>query len=246
MNFDRFIDLPPHEPSDHKWKIPVSHGPVFGRQVIDAQGLAQLLKSQEANVAAAMPGGFGELLKDADIPGFTERASSTRAAAPASSQGASMGLWAWLLPLVLVGGLAWWFFSEQGREVAQKSAPIQTGSIEKKMTPSSLVVDGTDLGQAWDKTVKGLTKTLGTITDQSSAQSALPQLDTASSELQKLSSQSEKLPQEARSVLATLVTKARPSIEKVFAKVLEIPGVAAVAEPVITKLRARLDELAQA
>ena len=33
VNFDRFINLPPHEPWDHKWNIPVSGGPVFGEQV---------------------------------------------------------------------------------------------------------------------------------------------------------------------------------------------------------------------
>jgi Bacterial protein of unknown function (DUF937) len=217
------------------------------KQGLDAQGLAQLLKSQKDNVEAAMPSGFSDLLKDADIPGFPELAnSSVRSRMPSSSPAPSPSLWMWFLPIVVAVGLAWWLLADRGNEVAEKSSPIKTGSIEKNLDPSSLVVSGTNLGQAWDKVSKGLATSLATIKDPATAQAAMPELDTQSSELQKILTLSESMPMEGRSVLATLVAKTRPSIEKVFAEVLAIPGVSEIAEPVIAKLRENLDKLAQA
>jgi uncharacterized protein YidB (DUF937 family) len=217
------------------------------KQGLDAHGLAQLLKSQKDNVEAAMPNGFSELLKYADIPGFTETtAPSVRSRAPSPSAVMPSNLWMWLLPIAVVAGLTWWLLAERGGEVADKSPPITTGSIEKSLDPSSLVVNGTNLGQAWDKVSKGLATSLATIKDPATAQAAMPELDTESSELQKILTLSESMPMEGRSALATLVANARPSIEKVFAEVLAIPGVSEIAEPVIAKLRENLDKLAQA
>jgi len=217
------------------------------KQGLDASGLAQLLTSQKDNVSAAMPAGFSDLLKDADIPGFSAIAGQTpRAATPTSTKvkTSSRNWTTWLLPLVALAGLAWWFLGDRSSDVPQPP-PAQPAAVEKAPSPTGLVVNGTDLRQSWDKTLKGLTTALGTVADPVSAQSALPQLNAATTELEELAALSGQLPTEGQSVLATLVANARPSIEKVFAKVLAIPGVSQIAEPVINKLRAHLDQLAK-
>ena len=84
------------------------------------------------------------------------------------------------------------------------------------------------------------------VKDTATAQAALPQLEKGSIEFDKLRDLAGKLPIDAKAGFATLVASLRPSIEDLFNKVLEIPGVAPIAKPVINGLRAKLDALSKA
>src|SRR5262245_34888625 len=63
-------------------------------QGLDASGLARLLTSQKANVAAALPSGFSKYLDQTEILGDLK--SATQFAAPTPSQSTS-SVWPWLL-----------------------------------------------------------------------------------------------------------------------------------------------------
>jgi hypothetical protein len=91
-----------------------------------------------------------------------------------------------------------------------------------------------------------LKTTLQGVSDAASAQASLPKLETSAADLDRVRELSAKLPVDGKSVLAALVTAARPSIEQLFDKVLAIPGVDAVAKPAIEALRAKLDALSKA
>jgi hypothetical protein len=121
---------------------------------LDASGLAQMLKSQSANIQAALPAGFANMLKGTgllseltsptsrpatmtsptvDIP--AQRASARRA----SSSSASWMYWA--IPALLIAGGAWWWLGDRTRQpntpqVAQQQpagtnttqTPVDTGT----------------------------------------------------------------------------------------------------------------------
>jgi hypothetical protein len=216
-------------------------------QGLDASGLAQLLAAQKENISAALPSGFGELLRAAGVPGFegvaAEAPKVTRSAvAPAPSESApwSLSRLGWILGLGALALLAWWYFGNR-----------PAGVVEKAKTPEgqvvqNLSVDGVDLRSSVQTTLDGLKTTLQGVSDPASAQAALPQLEKDVTEFDKLRELSTKLPVDGKSALAALVTTARPAIEELFNKVLTIPGVAAIAKPTIDGLRVKLDALSKA
>ncbi len=110
----------------------------------------------------------------------------------------------------------------------------------------NLTVDGVDLKSSVQTALDRLKTTLQGVHDTSSAQAALPQLEKGSIEFDKLRDLAGKLPIDAKTSFAMLVNSLRPSIEDLFNKVLEIPGVASIAKPAINGLRAKLDTLSKA
>ena len=110
----------------------------------------------------------------------------------------------------------------------------------------NLTVDGVDLKSSVQTALDGLKTALQGVRDTTSAQAALPQLEKGSTEFDKLRDLAGKLPIDAKTAFAVLVNSLRPSIEDLFNKVLEIPGVAPIAKPVIDGLRAKLDTLSKA
>jgi hypothetical protein len=108
------------------------------------------------------------------------------------------------------------------------------------------VVGGVDVGASIQKTVGGLKTTLQSVKDVDSAKAALPNLQDATAQLNKLDGLINQLPAGGRTALAALIAAARPSLDELFNKVLAIPGVADVAKPAIDAVRAKLDVLAKA
>ena len=84
------------------------------------------------------------------------------------------------------------------------------------------------------------------ITDPASAQAALPRLQEASAQLDSMLATARQLPAEGRSGITAMLSGVMPGLNEMFDRVLAIPGVAAVAQPVIQGMRARLDELSRA
>ena len=213
-------------------------------QGLDASGLAQLLAAQKDNIAAALPSGFGDMLRASGVPGFgaaaqapqTTRASPERAAhledTPPSWS------WRWALGVVAAAALAWWFFGPAKVVEQTKTTPGQVAG--------SLSVDGVDLKSSVQTALNGLKTTLQGVTDAASAKAALPQLDREGAEFDKLRDLAGKLPVDGKTAFAALIPQLRPSVEELFYKVLAIPGVSDIAKPVIHGLRAKLDALSKA
>ncbi len=216
-------------------------------QGLDASGLAQLLASQKSNISAALPAGFSDLLGAAGLPGFAaagaQAARATQSTVSQASRAAPSSAfpsWAtWVIPLLVAAAIAWWFLGHRGTEVAEQAKTPAEQAVQ------TLSVGGVDLGSTLQTTFGNLKTTLQGISDAASAQAALPKLQGAASDFDKVGGLSGQLPAAGKTALAALVTAARPSIEELFNKVLALPGVAPIAKPAIDDLRAKLDALSK-
>jgi len=212
-------------------------------QGLDASGLAQLLAAQKDNIAAALPSGFGDMLRASGVPGFGAagaQAPESRRASPAAhlEDTPRSWSWRWVLGVVAVAALAWWFFGPAKVVEQTKTTPGQVAG--------SLSVDGVDLKSSLQTALDGLKTTLQGATDAASAKAALPQLEKEGAEFDKIRELSAKLPADSKSALAALLAAARPALDGLFDKVLAIPGVDVIAKPAIDVLRAKLDALSKA
>ncbi len=237
---------------------------ILGRQKaqkgLDAAGVGRLLSEQKPYVQDAMPAGFAGYLKGVDIPGLGASAmpSPERVAHPAFSQSqpaqkrGSPGLIAMLLPIAAVAALAWWFLGDSPTNVSE--APVEEVVIEENAAnseivatgPVRMVAGGVDLASAWDKTFGELRGTLEAVTNVDTARQALPKLQAAATELERLAQLSEELPPAGRTALARLVDQAQPRLERLYEKILAIPGVAEIAQPRIEVVRSQLNTLSRA
>lgn len=136
-------------------------------------GLMDMLMGQKEHVAAAMPKGMGDMLGFAGLTDFAKSATSAvgdagkaatgavtgaatsaatsagnvgRAAAGTATQAASSGLsWLkWALPLLLIGGVAWWFLSDKGAGDMVDATKDAAGTmVDKTKDAAGSVADAT-------------------------------------------------------------------------------------------------------
>jgi hypothetical protein len=105
------------------------------------------------------------------------------------------------------------------------------------------MVGGVDLGKQLGDSLGDLRASLQGITDVASANAALPKLQTATTQIDRVGSMVGQLPSEQRTVVAGLVASAMATINQLCDKVLAIPGVGEVLKPTIEPLRTKLAEL---
>ena len=227
-----------------------------GTRSLDAGGIASLLSSQKDNIAAALPGGFGNLLGGTGLldslggpartatvaGGEAARAATTavrtagdtgRRAAGAASFAAPTWLY-WLIPALAIAALLFYLFARPAEQVVQQGVT----------TAQSLTVGGLDIGKQVTDSITNLRTTLAGITDAASAQAALPRLREVTAQVDKVGGMVGQLSAEQRKVLAGLVNPMMPTLNQLFDKVLAIPGVAEVLKPTIDALKAKLAALA--
>jgi len=242
---------------------------------LDVNGLAALLASQKDQVAAAIPSGLANQLSGAGLlDAVSEGARGSAAAASATvnrigsasertvaraSQAASgvrssamSQLPFWVLALVILAGLAWYFLSSHsGEQVAEQTRPTATPPAEQArattgLATPNLTVGGVDLAKQVNASVGDLSAALTGITDAASAQAAVPKIQEATAELNKLNALAAQLPPDSRRALAGVVAAATPAIYRLCDKVVAMPGVGAVAKPSIDEVRTLLDTLTRA
>jgi hypothetical protein len=239
---------------------------------LDASGLASLLGSQKAQIAAAIPSGLADQLSAAGlidrttgslrsgaaaasaagsrIVGASERTvAGTSQAASAATSAASSQWPYWLAALVVLGGLAWYALGRPaGETVAElpRPAAMQPATGTVGMAPSDLTIGGVNLANQITSSVGALRSVLPTITDAASAQAALPKLRQATAQLDEVNNLAAKLTPEGKSELAKLIAAATPTINQMCDKVLATPGVGDIAKPAIDELRGKLDALSRA
>ena len=187
----------------------------------------------------------------------------TRAAAPATRSDAMAQLPFFLIALVALAALAWYFLSSRSaEEVAEqirapaKQAAEQTRATVTQATEQARVttglataditVGGVDLAKRVNASVGNLTAALSGITDAASAQAALPRIQEAAAEFDKVKTLAAQLPAERKRTLAMLIAGIAPTINQLCDKVLATPGVGPVAKPAIDEVRMRLDTLTRA
>src|SRR5262245_8822069 len=214
---------------------------------LDASGLARLLTSQKDSVAAALPSGFSKYLGDTGIlDDVTAKATKyvSRTSSPTSS------IWPWLLgalALLVLGSLLWRLLSPHPQEVVEtKPSQIEVPYADLLAKLQGVKVGDVDVGELAKSAITGLSSSLGGISDESTAQAALPELTKADSQFDQLRGLLGQLPPEARKTLADLVVAVRPSLDQLVDKALAIPGVGAIIKPAVDAIRSKLDALATA
>ena len=228
---------------------------ILGKQAgTGASGLAQWLASQRDHFSSAIPPGLTDLLKASGAPvdriGTVSEAagrsnSTYRGAAENSGPAYAMSSsrpaessarWAyWALPLLAIAGVAWYLWG--GERVAQ---PVAKGPSQA----SQGLLPDTDLQGQITAAINSLHGTLQGVKDGSAARMALPKLQQAASEFDRLSGMVNRLPVETRDRLAAAIKTAAANLKTTLDNVDATPGMATEAGPVLATLRTRLDALA--
>jgi len=234
---------------------------------LDASGLASLLRSQKDQIVAAIPSGLADQLSNAGLIDKAEAgvrsgmdaataagsriASASERASTGASRTADAAMRAqwpyWLAALLILGGLGWYVFQRPAEQpVAEATAVTRPSTGTVGMAPTDLTVDGVNLASQVNSSIGTLKAALPTVTDDASAQAALPKINDAITQLDGITARAAKLSPEGRSALAKLIVAAMPAINQMCDKVLSTPGAGALAKPAIDNLRAKLDALAKA
>ncbi len=236
---------------------------LIGRQIgtrgVDVGSLTGLLASQKEQIAQALPNGMSELLDRAGLSTGLESlrgaaAQAGRAATAATqfpqytssrereraSRDTTFGIpnWAyWALPLIALGGLLWYLL---GR-------PAEHEQVAQQPTPSaqsqSVTVGGVDIKNTIGDSLSDLRASLQGVTDAESAKAALPKLEAAKTQIDKVSTLVGQLTPDQRKIVAAVVAPAMPTINRLTDRVLEIPGVGEVLRPTIDPVKTRLADL---
>jgi hypothetical protein len=232
---------------------------LIGRQIgtrgVDIGSLTSLLASQKEQIAQALPNGLGELLDRTGLSSGLESARRATTAAPGqftqytppprererADRDATFGIpnWAyWALPLLALGGLLWYLLGRpaQHEQVAQEPAPPVQQS-------QSVTVGGVDIKNTIGDSLSDLRTSLAGITDVASARAALPKLEAARTQIDKVSNLVGQLTPDQRKVVASVIAPAMPAINRLTDKVLEIPGVGDVLRPTIDPVKTALADL---
>ena len=234
---------------------------------LDSRGLANLVSSQKNQITAAMPSGLANMLGargalDAIDGGLRRGAETTATAAgriagtmsdtaTGSSQVAygtarkpRTASWPlWILGLAVPAGLGWYFLGDREQQLVE-----QTRNLFNKATEdvAGNTPNAADVSADLTSSVDTVRTTLQGITDPASARAALPKLQQATEQLDKINSLAAKLPPNSRKELASLVEASMPALNRLCDRVLSNQHIAGLAKPTIDALRAKLKLLAQA
>ncbi len=238
---------------------------------LDAGGLASMLTSQKDQIAAALPSGFTSALRDsgfldtlgdnfrrpaeslsstastaAQRPGDMGEAAyaASRHAVSSASQGTRA--WPWLAALAILAGIGLLYMTakDKGPELAeQKAKPAAAAETTGLASANPTAAELTGMVTI---SVSGMRTLLQGITDPTSAQAALPQLQQMNADLDRIQSAATRLPPQAKSTIADQIAGLMPAFNELCDRVLAVPGVAGVAKPIINSMRAKLDAMSRA
>jgi hypothetical protein len=117
--------------------------------------------------------------------------------------------------------------------------------VQLPMPPSISAPGGVNLGSQLGTTLGTLQRTLGTIKDTSTANSALGDLRRVSEDVQRFSGLAAQLPAEGKKSLAGYVTSALPAILPLVTGLQGNSAVAPVLKPVLDSIMGGLNAMAK-
>ena len=233
---------------------------------LDASGLANLLSSQKDQIAAAMPSGVASALGARGLIDTVEggmRRSADSASAAAGRMAGSMSDTAagasqiaraaarkplaaslpyWIIGLAVLAGAAWYFLGDREQQLAEQTRGLMNKATEdvalNKPSVSELSADLTS-------SVNSVRNTLQGMTDPASARAALPKLQQATEQLDRINGLAVQLPESSRKDLASVVGASMPALNRLCDQALSNPQIAGLAKPTIDALRTKLQMLAQ-
>lgn len=198
-------------------------------QGLDADGLAGLLSNQAQNIGDAVPADFAAQVKGLGLLDAVPGASAPAAApAPAPKSG---GLLKFLLPLVVLAGLAWYFLSGQ------------TDKATDMMESQSFEVEGVDVGGQFNTAIDGLKTTVGGITDTASAEAAVPALNDFNTSLDGISGLADKLPDAQKTAFGGIVGTALGTIRPMIENAIEASGAGGILQPIADTMFEKMESM---
>jgi hypothetical protein len=234
---------------------------------LDANGLANLLSSQKDQIAAAMPTGLANMLgargmldavdgglrRGADTASaaagrmagtMSDTATSASQVANAAARRPLAASWPlWILGLVVLAGLGWYFLGDPEQQLAEQTRGLINKATEDVATKTP---NAADVSADLTSSVDTVRTTLQGISDPASARAALPKLQQATEQLDRINSLAAQLPPNSRKELASLVEASMPALNRLCDRAVSNPQIAGLAKPTIDALRAKLQSLAQA
>lgn len=218
---------------------------------LDASGLSSFLNSQKQNVASAMPAGLGKML--GGIPGVGSFAKTEPEPVPATSaasydepstrkehrefvsagteyRGGGKWIAALVIVLLLVG--AFWSYTYRQRGTARPQLRINepAGSALPPVAISRGVTDA--LGNAEE--------TLNGITDVSSAEKAIPQLDQINSRLTDMQPSWNRMPMSAKMNISSSIRDPSTKLRRQMNRLRNNRGVSEKLKPQLDALDSHL------
>jgi hypothetical protein len=229
---------------------------LLGREAgAGTDGLTQFLSSQSDQISAAMPSGLSDALRTS---GFLGRASPVTSQSSRANEGyrvAGEGAdrtararrspasrstnWAyWILPLLVIAGLLWYLLG------GEPTTPIATAPETNPTPPSEQGARGNaDLARRTTMAADSLSSTLQDVKDRASAVGALPKLQQATNELDRIDNLAKRLPLEARNQLAESIKTPIAHLKSALNNVNALPGMTDDVKSTIAGLQSKLDVL---
>jgi hypothetical protein len=222
---------------------------VLGRQQrgrnLDAGGLGRLLSTQKGAIASLVPAGFGNLLGATGL-----RDSIAAALDPAKPNGAigaprptGVPSWAYALGVIAIAVIGYWLWTgSAAQHVASRAGDTAlSGSSQPPRAAGSVMVGQIDVAKEVKTLVDDTGKSLSSVTDAASAQKALPVLNDAVAEFDKIKVMTGQIPADGRQALTRIVGEAKPGLLQLIDQVQTAPGAADVLKPTLDALKGTLD-----
>jgi hypothetical protein len=153
--------------------------------------------------------------------------------------GTSLG-WLWALPLAALAGLGLYFLLPTERD----TTPVTATREAVQPTRDTAAVTGPDLQRQTLAAIQSLTTTLQGVTDRTTATSAMPKIQDAAKEMDRLAVLSTQLPAGARKTLANATKDQLGRLNTMLDTAAALPGVGPMLQPTVTALRGRMDAIA--
>jgi Bacterial protein of unknown function (DUF937) len=235
----------------------------------DASSIANLFSSQRDQIAAAMPSGLVNTLGASglldNLDGGLRRGTEGATAAAGRMTGAvrdtAMGAsqiaagatrrpmttsWPyWVIAVLVLAGLGWYLLANGEKQVAEQTRGLLNKAPDD-VAAQMATPNAAELSADLSSSVDTLRTTLQGITDPTSARAALPKLQQATAQLNRINDLAAQLPPDARKNLASVVEASMPALNSLCDRALSNPQIAGLAKPAIDALRAKLQLLAQA
>jgi phosphoglycerate-specific signal transduction histidine kinase len=119
----------------------------------------------------------------------------------------------------------------------------QTTTGQQHTTGGNVVVGGVDVKNVLGDSLSDLRTSLQSIVDGGSAQAALPKLEAAKNQIDRISGLTGQLSDDQRKTLAGVITTAMPLLNQLSDRVMAMPGVGDILRPTIGPMKSKLAEL---
>jgi hypothetical protein len=213
---------------------------VVQEQNLDANGLASFMTSQNANISDAIPSEFADMLGGTGLLDAVRPAAAASIPTPPPMPEAKSGggLLKWAIPAVIVAGLGWYFLGNSTPEMPEMP------NVAELAAGQDFNVGGVDLGEKFGGVMGGLTDTFGGITDQASAEAALPSLEGATTQLGEIGDMVGQMPDTAQTAFGGIVGTALGALRPMIQSAIDASGAGAILQPVADGLLAKLEAMA--